>query len=109
MKTHEFKRKAGEHSCNRYRRRAGLREIERIAGGGASSQKGYIDINEYDEITLTKTGFAKAAHIYERHRVISELLIRMGADEVLAEENACRIEHVITPELFGIIKEYLKK
>ncbi|MBR7186828.1 MAG: metal-dependent transcriptional regulator [Clostridia bacterium] len=76
---------------------------------GLLHKKGYIDINEYDEITLTKTGFAKAAHIYERHRVISELLIRMGADEVLAEENACRIEHVITPELFGIIKEYLKK
>ena len=75
---------------------------------GLLHRKGYIEINESDEIRLTETGRAKAADIYERHRVITALLMRMGADEALAEENACRIEHVITPELFAIMKKAVK-
>ena len=75
---------------------------------GLLHKKGYIEIGENDEITLTQAGFEKASDVYERHRVITELLVRMGADEQLAEENACRIEHVITPELFGIMKKYVK-
>ena len=67
--------------------------------------KGYISVNEADEITLTESGRAKATDIYARHRVITELLMRMGADEKLAEENACRIEHVISAELFEIMKK----
>ncbi len=70
--------------------------------------KGYISVNEADEITLTESGRAKATDIYARHRVITELLMRMGADEKLAEENACRIEHVISPELFEIMKKFSK-
>lgn len=76
---------------------------------GLLHQKGYIEINELDEIILTPKGLEKASDIYERHRVITELLMRMGADEALAEENACRIEHVISSELFALMKEYIKK
>ncbi len=75
---------------------------------GLLHNKGYITVNEFDEISLTEAGFAKASDIYERHRVITALLVKMGADEALAEENACRIEHVITPELFEIMKSYVK-
>ena len=76
---------------------------------GLLLKRGYIEINEADEITLTAVGLAKASDIYERHRVITSLLMRMGADEQLAEENACRIEHVITPELFEIMKKFLEE
>lgn len=72
---------------------------------GLLHKKGYISINEYDEIALTEEGLKKASDIYERHRVITELLMRMGAEKTLAEENACRIEHVISPELFEIMKK----
>ena len=76
---------------------------------GLLLNKGYIVINEADEITLTESGYAKATDIYERHRVITSLLMKMGADEKLAEENACRIEHVITSELFDIMKKFIKE
>ncbi len=72
---------------------------------GLLQKKGYITVNEADEIRLTPSGKEKASEIYERHRVITELLIRMGADRKLAEENACRIEHVISAELFEIMKK----
>ncbi len=76
---------------------------------GLLHKKGYIELNSSDEIRLTESGMKKATDIYERHRVLTELLMRIGADERLAEENACRIEHVISPELFEIMKQFAKK
>ena len=32
--------------------------------------------------------------------------MKIGADKALAEQNACRIEHVITQDLFDIIKKF---
>ncbi len=71
--------------------------------------KGYITIDKTGLIELTETGFAKATDIYDRHRVITQLLVKVGADKALAEDNACRIEHVITPELFAILKKFADK
>lgn len=71
--------------------------------------KGYIEVGESGEISLTAAGEQKAADIWERHGVITELLVKMGADLSLAEENACRIEHVISPKLFDILKNHLHK
>ena len=31
-----------------------------------------------------------------------------GADSVVAEDNACRVEHVITDELFEVLKNFIK-
>jgi len=71
-------------------------------------KKGYIDIANNGEISFTKEGKNRADDIYERHKVITRLLIKIGADEKLAEDNACRIEHVISTELFDVIKNFEK-
>ena len=71
-------------------------------------QKGYITIGSGGEIHFTAEGRKKAEGIYERHTVITQLLINTGASREIAEENACRIEHVITPELFEILKKSVK-
>ena len=73
------------------------------------AQKGYIVIAQSGEISFTPEGKTKTESIYERHIVITKLLIKTGASQEVAEENACRIEHVITPELFDTIKKYVKK
>ena len=75
---------------------------------GLLTARGYITTNEFDEIRLTEAGERKAEDIYDRHRVLTKLLMLVGADATLAEENACRIEHVISPELFEIMKNYLQ-
>ena len=49
----------------------------------------------------------KAQAIYERHRVLTKALQKIGAEADIAEENACRIEHVISDELFAIIKKFV--
>ncbi|MBR2968054.1 MAG: metal-dependent transcriptional regulator [Clostridia bacterium] len=71
--------------------------------------KGYIDIDKSGVISLSDSGLSKAKDIYERHDIITKLLVSFGADQVLAEDNACRIEHVISKELFDIIKKYVEQ
>ena len=71
--------------------------------------RGYITIDQSGAIELTASGEAKAQDVYERHRILTELLMRIGADRALAEENACRIEHVISGELFAVMKKYMEK
>ena len=71
-------------------------------------KKGFIIVSAKGEINFTEEGKAKAEGIYERHTVITELLESLGADKELAEENACRIEHVVSPELFEVLKKHVK-
>lgn len=75
---------------------------------GLLQKKEYIKINN-GNIKLTELGLAKANEIFERHEIITDLLKRIGVDEELAEENACRIEHVISPELLMYFKQFLNK
>ena len=76
---------------------------------GLLQNNGYIVVEKNGEITLTAEGERKATAIYERHDIISKVLIKIGAEKQVAEDNACRIEHVITPELMQTLKEYLDK
>lgn len=65
-----------------------------------------IDTNGY--ITLTNSGNKKAKDIYEKHQVLTEFLrdvIKVSPE--VAEEDACRIEHVISDDTFQGIKKYL--
>lgn len=71
--------------------------------------KGYLLIGKNGELTLTEEGEKRASDVYDRHQVITKLLMMTGADAALAEENACRIEHVISADLFAILKTFLEK
>lgn len=71
-------------------------------------KKGLITIDG-GEIRFSATGRQKAEAVYERHRVITGLFVAMGASETVAENNACRVEHVITEEMFAVIKNFVKK
>ncbi len=59
-------------------------------------------------ISLTDKGLALASKIYERHKVISDVLQKLGVDEKTATDDACRIEHVISETTFEKLKEHLK-
>ena len=73
---------------------------------GILREGGYILMEKDGAITLTDSGKKLAETIYERHMVLSELLIRLGVDEKTATDDACRIEHVISGESFQAIKQY---
>ena len=69
-------------------------------------ENGYIIMKPDGYITLTEKGQAIADTIYERHQVISKMLMMLGVSEQTATEDACRIEHVISPESFEAIKNH---
>ena len=71
-------------------------------------KRGYITLDKTTgNIEFTPSGKEKAQAIYERHRVLTKALQKIGAESDIAEENACRIEHVISDELFAIIKKFV--
>lgn len=67
---------------------------------------GYIDVDRDGTITLTDSGSAVAEKIYERHTVLSALLMKMGVSEAVATADACKLEHAISDESFRAIKAY---
>lgn len=70
-------------------------------------EKEYIEISKEGYITLTPSGKKIASEIYERHKVITDLLIGLGVNPVTASEEACKIEHDISAETFEAIKRHI--
>lgn len=68
-----------------------------------------ITINPGREIDLTPAGREIAERIYERHVVISQILMKIGVEETTAVKEACRIEHVISQDSFEKLKAAVKK
>lgn len=72
-------------------------------------QGGYLLMDRDGLLTLTDAGRAVAKKIFERHTVLSGLLISLGVSEEVAVQDACKIEHVISDESFAAIKRYLER
>ena len=68
-------------------------------------EKEHITVSDAGYISLTQTGREIAEMIYERHKILTSLLIELGVSEEIAEEDACKIEHDLSNESFKAIKE----
>lgn len=66
----------------------------------------YIEIAENGAILLTESGEKIANNIYEKHLVLTELLMRLGVDEKTATDDACKIEHAISDQSFEALKKF---
>lgn len=78
-------------------------------GIGLLKKQDFILMDRDGYITLTEKGNKTAEKIYERHTVISKMLMAMGIDEKTATEDACRIEHVISDKTFDAMKQHAEK
>lgn len=72
-------------------------------------ENGLITVNGENHIALTEHGLNVAESVYERHKVISALLMEIGVSSQTAMEDACKIEHDLSSESFLRIKEYYNK
>ena len=70
-------------------------------------ENGYILVDNDGFITLTEKGMAIANHTYEKHKLLSALLIGLGVSEYTAREDACKIDHDLSDETFNAIKTYV--
>lgn len=72
-------------------------------------EEGYIEIDSDSHIHLTESGLKVASTIYERHELLTALLTKIGVPHDIAEEDACKIEHDLSPITFQKIKEEYHK
>ncbi len=70
--------------------------------------KQMITIAPNGEIDFTEQGKALAQEIYERHEILTKFLLSIGLPEDVAENDACRIEHVISKQTLQAIKNCIK-
>ena len=70
--------------------------------------EGYITKEKYGAVTLTEKGLNEAANVKKRYNLLKAFLVRiLGVDTATAAEDACRIEHIISPESLDKIDEQL--
>ena len=75
---------------------------------GLLKQGGYLEMDKDGFLTLTDSGIAVAQKIFERHMVLSTMLMALGVSKETAAEDACKIEHVISDETFQAIKTHME-
>ena len=72
-------------------------------------ENGYITMDKDGLITLTPPGLEIAQRIYSRHRLLVEMLQRIGVPEKIAREDACKIEHDISNETFDALYHHFRR
>ena len=66
-------------------------------------ENGYISMSSDNLIFLTDKGYAIARRTYDRHRILTEYLVRLGVPQHIAQKDACKIEHDLSDESFAAI------
>ena len=72
-------------------------------------EKNHIVVDEFGFITLTPSGREIAEMIYERHELLTSWLVSLGVPKEIAAEDACKMEHILSPESFEAIKKFIGK
>ncbi len=68
--------------------------------------QGLVNVDKDNHITLTNKGKAIAENVYDRHKVISEILMKLGVSKEVALEDACKLEHDLSDESFEALKNF---
>ncbi len=69
-------------------------------------ENGYVDIDEKNHVTLTKSGLTIAEEMFERHQFLTEFFTKIGVPSDIAKKDACRVEHYVSRETFEALKKY---
>lgn len=76
---------------------------------GRLKDENCLIIDASGRIAFTEKGRSIAEKIYERHQVLTQMLVSLGVNEAAAAEDACKIEHDLSDETFEKIKEHFAK
>lgn len=76
---------------------------------GILKSDGYITVEPNGQIVLTDSGKAKAEQVYERHLMLRKFLTDiLGVSSENSEQDACRIEHILSDETFEKLKGFVE-
>ncbi len=68
---------------------------------------GYVNVDPDGYLSLTDLGREVAMKMYDRHKLLTDLLVKLGVSPEVATQDACKIEHHISDESFEAIKKHL--
>ena len=71
-------------------------------------EQGYV-YEDGKHLYLTESGKTYAEAVFEKHCIIRDYLMKNGVSAANAEEDACRMEHLISDETFSMMKKFVKK
>lgn len=66
-------------------------------------ENGYITMDKDGLITLTESGMAIAKSMFQRHKLLTEVFVKLGVEPDIAAEDACKIEHDLSQSTFDAI------
>ena len=66
-------------------------------------ENGYITMDKDGLITLTESGLSIASQMFQRHKILTDVFVKMGVDPETAAEDACKIEHDLSQATFDAI------
>ena len=69
---------------------------------------GYLLMDKSGSLSLTPRGEEIAATVSERHKILTDFFVKLGVSEAVASEDACKIEHHISDEVFEAIKKHIQ-
>ena len=72
-------------------------------------RNGFLTISREGHLQLTESGREIAERNYERHTVLSSILMALGVPEDIALEDACKLEHDLSALSFEKIKAYYRE
>ena len=75
---------------------------------GLLKNGGYIRMDDDNFITLTDSGLEIARKIYDRHTILTRMLVSLGVPEEIASQDACKMEHSISDESLEAIRKHMK-
>lgn len=71
-------------------------------------ENGYITMDGENHIFLTDSGAAIASRIYDRHQRLTRYLVKLGVPKEIAEKDACKVEHDLSPESYAALCAHLE-
>ena len=72
-------------------------------------ENGYISMDPDGSITLNESGMAIASLVYDRHKTITKFFMLLGVSQSAAAEDACKVEHDLSDETYGKIREFVAR
>lgn len=72
-------------------------------------KNGLLEHEKYGCIKLTSTGKKVASEVYFRHEMLTSFLVNtLGIDKNIAEQDACKMEHIVSHETLYKLIDYMK-
>lgn len=76
---------------------------------GLLKSGGYVNVDADGYLSLTEVGREVAVKMYDRHKLLTDVLVKLGVPEDIATNDACKIEHHLSDESFEALKRYISE